>query len=104
MNLNGWPEHDGWAPDDATRIALEQLADVARYEIELQLHSDSPAYWSDSTRDQIRAIARRLERAGLPADLADAALTAWIHMRHLWSVADCVAFVVQPIPTNSYLL
>jgi hypothetical protein len=99
VNLDGWPEWRGWVPDDATNIDLERLADVARQEIGEAIGT---LPWPEHVHDAIRAINLRLQEAGLPEGLADAAATAWLMMRDHWSVEYCVTRMIEPQPENRY--
>lgn len=51
-------------------------------------------------RAAVAAIAARLQAAGVPAGLADAAVTGWFLMGEHWNVAEAVARVVAGYPTG----
>lgn len=93
-DVTGWAEFRDWTPDAATAAELVALAAAAR---ELSNAADAAGWVRDrrpQVRAAIRAVAARLEAAGLPAGLADAAVTGWYLMDEHWTVPEAVTHIV----------
>lgn len=94
-DVTAWAAFRDWTPDAPTAAELAELAGAAR---ELSRASQAAGRVSDPhppVRAAVRAVAARLEMAGLPAGLADAAVTGWYLMNEHWTVPEAVTHMVE---------